>query len=259
MADKKDSDLPSVADILKKSGKANKPGLNEQYKRTQKNSPTRPEGLEELLKKGQKAHTSQPKIKKGGGARAANLPNIEALINARPQPKPSTKTNPSLSNNPRQSHEPLQKIIGSLSQKNTTSQSTQARDTGGHNKNRKVFSFALIGLLAVTFTVLFMRYQTQESLPESAVAQQLMSIVNGIENYRLERNRMPEMLAELPEFPQGAIEWPVDQYDIQLETSALELFLLKDSTGYIVMSRYGNEAWMYTEKGKPKLRKVPAR
>ena len=56
-------------------------------------------------------------------------------------------------------------------------------------------------------------------MPDYALAQQLMIVVNGIEKYRLENNKTPEKLSDLLEFPRGAVEWRIDQYNLQLEAS----------------------------------------
>ena len=105
----------------------------------------------------------------------------------------------------------------------------------------------------------FMSQHNQQSLPESVVVQQLKSIVDGTEKYHQENDRTPDKLSDLPEFPIGAVEWPVDQYELQLETSALEFFYFEDAKGYVVISRYEDEAWIYTNTGSPKIRRVPIR
>jgi hypothetical protein len=114
-------------------------------------------------------------------------------------------------------------------------------------------------VFVVVATSFFNAKKDLKRVPDSALAQQLMALVDGIERYRLENDKTPEKLSDLPEFPKGAVEWKIDQYDVQLEASALEFFFWEDFSGYIVVSRLGDEAWMYTDQGESKIRRVPAR
>jgi len=264
MADKKDknshtigNELPSVTDILRSSGDANKSDFDFHNKVIRQSTSEPPDNLDELLKKGHNKQGQVSKTKRTTDIRPLKLLDIEAIVNASPQRKALPKNTPIPSHKPERS---LHQIISSSRPENVVPQKNQTLDNGvGQYKKRKVLNFVLLGLLAVTIVGLFMRDQTQQQLPDSDVAQQLMVIVNGIERYRLENNRTPDKLSYLPEFPENAVEWAVDQYDIQLEATTLELFFWEDARGYIVMSRYDNEAWMYMEKGEPKIRRVPAR
>lgn len=59
-------------------------------------------------------------------------------------------------------------------------------------KYRKIFSIVIISVFIVIVTSFFYAKQDKVIAPESALAQQLMVVVNGIEKYRLENNKTPE-------------------------------------------------------------------
>lgn len=247
--------LPNLSDILKRGGVAHKSSFNDQNKDLRESVKTKPQSLDDLLRKGNNTQEQVSKIRKASNATNSSLPDIEALVSVRPQGAlVSTPKTMSVDKAERS----LDQVIDSFRSEDKVSQKNPSHNVGRY-ENHKVLSFALIGLLAVVVIGFLISQKGQQQLPESAVAQQLMDIVKGIEKYQLKNDRTPKKLSDLPEFPENAVEWPVDQYQIQLEASALELFYFEDVEGYVVMSRYGDEAWMYTEKGEPALRQVPAR
>lgn len=243
--------MPSLSDILREGLDANQQRLDGQRQGAGNRVQTPTESIDDLLKKGQKTRGRVVKENKNGDARVSDLPDLDSLVNSKAQRKSTPENPPAPSAKPDRS---LNQIINASRSEDAAAKEDQ-KQNGAKLKIRKLLGFAMIGLLVI----LAVRNQVQPTVPESTLAQQLLEIVGGVERYRLENNRMPKDLSTLAEFPEGAVEWSVDQYDMQLKTSALELFYWEDASGYIVMSRYGNEAWMYTENGKPKLRKIAAR
>lgn len=262
MADDKDNkpidrgnNLPSLSDVLKEGRSYNERRSDKQGQGFENSHKAQPETLNDLLKKGQGSQGFVEKSKKNRNKKISDLPDLESLVHTKTQRKSPPENTYAISTKP----------VKSLSQIIRSSQ-PEDKITRGNKKsridedtNRKFINFTLIGLLIVIVVGFTLKYQTQKMLPESALAQQLMLIAGGIDRYRLENNRSPKRLSVLPEFPDGAVEWPVDQYNIQLESNALELFYWEDARGYILILRFGGEAWMYTEKGIPKIRQVPER
>lgn len=249
------TDLPSLDDILKGVGYANKSSVNDQNEDLRESVKARPQSLNDLLKKGNNAQGKVSRRQKASNATSSSLPDIEALVSVRPQGAvvSTLKTMPV-----DKAERSLDQIMDSFRSEDKKSAENPSHKVARH-ENHKVLSFAVIGLLAAIVIGFLISQEDQQQIPESVVAQQLMDIVKGIEKYQLRNDRAPEKLSDLPEFPENAVEWPVDRYQIQLEASAFELFYFEDMEGYVVMSRYGDEAWMYTEKGEPALRQVPAR
>ena len=249
------TDLPSLDDILKRGGVAHKSSVNDQNEDLQKSVKARHQSLDKIKKKGNNAQGKVSRRQKTSNATNSSLPDIEALVSVRPQGAvvSTPKTMPV-----DKAERSLDQIMDSFRSEDKKSLENPSHKVARH-ENHKVFSFALIGLLAAIVIGFLISQKGQQQLPESVVAQKLMDIVKGIEKYQLKNDRTPKKLSDLPEFPENAVEWPVDRYQIQLEASALELFYFEDMAGYVVMSRYGDEAWMYTEKGEPVLRQVPAR
>lgn len=260
MADKKDKQSfnngthqPSLNDILKASSDTNKVSGSYQNRGAINGTSTDPKSLDEILNNGQKKH-----IVKAGVAHSAsssNLPSLDDLVNTGSHSKSSQQNTSSHSD---QSTKTIHQIINSTKVKDSPKQEKQVGGIVGQ-KRRKIFSIVIISVLVVIATSVFNSKQDKGIVPESALVQQLMVVVNGIEKYRLENNRTPEKLSDLVEFPSGAVEWRVDQYDLQLEASALEFFFWEDLNGYIVISRLGDEAWMYSNEGESKIKRVPAR
>lgn len=247
--------LPSLDDVLKGVGDANTSNPNGQNQGFQKRAQTKSESLDDLLKKGNNTKLQTSKTKRASEVRTSDLADIGELVNARPEETSASSQKATSAN---KSEKSLNQIIGSLQSEDKISQEKESLDVRGYNKSQ-VLSLAFIGLLVAIVIGVFMSQHNQQSLPESVVVQQLKSIVDGIEKYHQENDRTPDKLSDLPEFPIGAVEWPVDQYELQLETSALEFFYFEDAKGYIVISRYEDEAWLYTDTGNPKIKRVPIR
>lgn len=260
MADKKDKQSfnngthqPSLNDILKTSSDTNKVSGSYQNRGAINGTSTAPKSLDEILNNGQKKH-----IVKAGVAHSAsssNLPSLDDLVNTGSHSKSSQQNTSSHSD---QSTKTVHQIINSTRIEDAPKQEKKVGGIVGQ-KYRKIFSIVIISVFIVIVTSFFYAKQDKVIAPESALAQQLMVVVNGIEKYRLENNKTPEKLSDLLEFPREAVEWRIDQYNLQLEATVLEFFFWEDFNGYIVISRLGDEAWMYTEQGESKLKRVPAR
>jgi hypothetical protein len=96
-------------------------------------------------------------------------------------------------------------------------------------------------------------------VPDSEVARQLMIVVGGVESYKAANRTLPEHLSVLKEFPQGAVEFEMAQYDVQLADPKLELFYVAVDADYYVVARYYDEAWVYKGEHDPQLIRAPAR
>lgn len=260
MADKKDKQSfnngtrqPSLNDVLKTSSDSNKVSGSYQNRGVENGAATTPKSLDEILKKGQKKQLVKTGV--ASSLPSSNLPSLDDLVNTGTNSKSSQQRT---SSNKDQLTKTVHQIINSTRVEDAPKQEKRVEGVAGQ-RHRKIFSIVIITVLVVIATSFFNAKQEHEIVPESALAQQLMVVVNGIERYRLENNKTPEKLSDLPEFPKGAVEWKIDQYDVQLEASALEFFFWEDFSGYIVVSRLGDEAWMYTDQGESKIRRVPAR
>jgi competence protein ComGC len=260
MADKKDKQSfnngarqPSLNDVLKTSSEANQINGSYQNRGAENGAANTPKSLDEILNKGQKKQLM--KVGVSGSSSPSDLPRLDDLLNTGTNSKSSQKRDSSLRDHPAKT---VHQIISSTSSEDAPKQEKRVEGVTGQNY-RKIFSIAIIAVLVVIAISFFNAKQENERVPDSALAQQLMVVVNGIERYRLENNKLPGKLSDLPEFPKGAVEWKIDQYDLQLKASALEFFFWEDFSGYIVISRLGEEAWMYTDQGESKIRRVPAR
>lgn len=260
MADKKDKQSfnngthqPSLNDILKTSSDTNKVNDSYQNRGTINGTSIAPKSLNEILNKDKKKQIVNPSV--AHSVSSSNLPSLDDLVNTGSQSKSSQQHTSSHSD---QSTKTIQQIINSTKVKDSPKQDKQVGGIAGQ-KHRKTLSILIISVFIIITTSFFNAIQENEMVPESALAQQLMVVVNGIERYRLENNKTPEKLSDLPEFPKGAVEWKIDQYNLQLQASSLEFFFWEDFNGYIVLSRLGDEAWMYTDQGESKIKRVPAR
>jgi competence protein ComGC len=260
MADNKDkksfnkgTGQPSLNDVLKTSSEANKISGSYQNRGAENGAAVTPKSLDEILNKDQ----IKQLVKQGvaGSASPSDLPRLDDLVNTGTNSKSSQKRDSSHRDQPAKT---VHQIINSTKVEGASKQEKRVEGVAGQ-KHRKIISIVIITVFVVIATSFFNAKQDKEKVPESALAQQLMVVVNGIERYRLENNKTPEKLSDLPEFPKGAVEWKIDQYNLRLEASALEFFFWEDFNGYIVVSRLEDEAWMYTDQGNSKIRRVPAR
>ena len=260
MTDKKDKQSfnngarqPSLNDVLKTSIEANQISGNYQNRGAENGAAVTQKSLDEILNKDQKKQLVKPGVT--GSASPSDLPRLDDLLNTGTNSKSSQKRDSSHRDHPAKT---VHQIINTTRVEDAPKQEKPVEGVAGQ-RHRKIFSIVIIAVFVVIATSFFNAKQVKERVPESALAQQLMVVVNGIEKYRLENNKTPEKLSDLPEFPRGAVEWRIDQYNLQLEASALEFFLWEDFDGYIVVSRLGDEAWMYSDQGDSKIRRVPAR
>lgn len=126
-------------------------------------------------------------------------------------------------------------------------------------KRRKVIRIGgLVTVLLLISLGIFYK-ATVIPVPDSEVARQLMKVVEGIEDYRETNHELPDRLSVLDAFPKDAIEFRPQHYGVQLAAPKLELFYGAHTTGYFVIARYADEAWIYREKSKQKFQKVPSR
>lgn len=96
-------------------------------------------------------------------------------------------------------------------------------------------------------------------VPDSEVARQLMRVVKGVEKFKAGNRVLPDKLSTLKEFPQGAVEFEMKQYGVQLANPKLEFFYVTKGANYYVVARYYNEAWIYKGEKKPRLISATAR
>lgn len=259
MADKKNKQSfnngtgqPSLNDVLKMNRDSNKVKKS-QNRGVESGAATTPKSLDEILNKGQKKNLVKASVV--NSVASSNLPSLDDLVNTGIKSKSSQQHAASHKD---QLTKTVHQIINSTRVEDTPKQEKRV-EGDVRQRHRKIFSILIITVLVIIATRFFYAKQENERVPESALAQQLMVVVNGIERYRLENNKTPEKLSDLPEFPKMAVEWEIDQYDLQLETTTLEFLFWEDFNGYIVVSRLGDEAWMYTDQGESKITRVPAR
>ncbi|KPH93161.1 hypothetical protein AMS58_18535 [Pseudoalteromonas porphyrae] len=260
MADKKDKQSfnngthqPSLNDILKTNSNANKVSGSYNNRGANNGTTMTPQSLDEILNKDKKKQKVNPSV--ANSASLCDLPGLDDLVNIGSHSK-SFQQHTSSSRD--ESAKTIHQIINSTRIEDSAKQEKKIEGIVGQ-KHRKVLSIVIFLVFIIIATSFFNPKQDKGIAPEFALAQQLMVVVNGIEKYRLENNKTPEKLSDLVEFPSGAVEWRVDQYDLQLEASALEFFFWEDLNGYIVISRLGDEAWMYSNEGESKIKRVPAR
>jgi hypothetical protein len=119
-----------------------------------------------------------------------------------------------------------------------------------------VMLFTVI-LLSVVYLFIISKQSPEIDIPDSQVARQVMLVVENLEDYRKNNQSLPKGLAMLDNFPRDAVEWPLDNWGAQMMAPQFEFFFVTDAAGYVLIGRYGNEAWMYTEKEEPHLQRIP--
>lgn len=253
-----DGDLLTLTDILQKErGGEKKRDNNLKKVLLGKNDTDSPPSLNDLLEKDLDQWEERKTIDNGTTNRdpLSSLPDIKTLLPSQPLRKVGKPTKKIRSNKNQKS---LQESIVTAKVERKSEEKLAGSNSTGLRIGKHLI-IVLVALLTVTITTFFLSNKKKPAVPESLVARQLMSIVDGLEKYRSENNRLPDKLSDLLVFPRNAVEWPIEKYYVQLETPLLELFFAVDSEGYIVVARHENEAWTYTENATIALRKVPAR
>lgn len=262
MADNKDKKTlnkghkpPSLSALLKGNNETNTSNSNRHREGISNNPSVSPESLEQLLAKSNNKAANPSTIHGDNKKKSSDLPELSTLLGSGNQ---QNHTQVNTRNNSNKTEQSLQQIINSSPQKESK-KPRKKDDKVKPTKNNKVVKFAFVAVFIASIISYIMMAPNQPLVPNSDVAKQLMVIVDAIEKYQSENSRLPQKLSTLNEFPKGAVEWKIEQYDLQLESSTLELFLWSDASGYIVISRYADEAWMYSSNDEAKLKRIPAR
>ncbi|MGL5324625.1 MAG: hypothetical protein ACRC91_07895 [Aeromonas sp.] len=120
-------------------------------------------------------------------------------------------------------------------------------------RRRRYIALAAVGFIAALATMSF--FSQRQAMPDSEVARQLLVIAEDIEHYQAEHRQLPEKLSDLPRFPDSAVEWPIENYEVRLATPQLEFFFFNDPGSYVLIARFDDEVWVYDRGRSPPLRR----
>lgn len=120
-------------------------------------------------------------------------------------------------------------------------------------RRRRYIALAAVGLIAALATMSF--FSQRQAMPDSEVARQLLVIAEDIEHYQAEHRQLPEKLSDLPRFPDSAVEWPIENYEVRLAVPQLELFFLDVPGSYVLIARFDDEVWVYDRGRSQPLRR----
>lgn len=208
--------IPSLNALLRNKQAATKPG--------QKSKPAAGEfqgaakSLNDVLKvQGRAAHYDSGTAKPSAAGRPADsLPGVEALL-----------------------HAPRHAGGGPAGNATITRQRTGVQAATGRR------GLLVLGVAALFATAFLFHYWKNNSVPDSEVARQLLAVVADVDRYKAAQGQLPTQLSLLPSFPKDAVEWPIENYGVQLAAPKLEYFLVDAPGGYIVIARLANEVWVY--------------
>ncbi len=130
--------------------------------------------------------------------------------------------------------------------------------SSGLNKKRVFLSIAAAAIIFLGVLVFrFGLISPEAHKTDSFVAQYALEMANGLKRYREAYGFLPGKLSQFPEFPANAIEWDIQQYGVKLTTIKQEFFYIEMPRGFVVISRFNDEAWLYSEEDDS-LKKVAA-
>ena len=136
-----------------------------------------------------------------------------------------------------------------------------AAEPARHSRFHLPPGVALLAVLLVVVGGAFAIYQQQsgKAAAPTALAGQVTQLASAVDGYYQKNQSLPRTLGELEEFPEDAVEWPIDRYGVRLLERRTEYFFDGVSGyDYLIIGRHGEEAWAFVKGQAPELLKVPA-
>lgn len=164
---------------------------------------------------------------------------------------------------------PTSKVVTSLLHEHLSSASPHS-DTlvaSEKNPNRPISDRAssrehrwrpLAIVAALLVLVVVVGYWKGHGVPDSALARQLLAVAADVDKYKAAQGKLPAQLGLLPSFPEEAIEWPIENYGVQLPVPKPEYFMVDAPGGYILIAKYADEVWVYDSMKSSPLRREMA-
>jgi hypothetical protein len=127
------------------------------------------------------------------------------------------------------------------------------------------FRLPLQGIVLITLLVMcigfaIFQHQSGKVSYPSPLAAQVAQLASAVDAYYEKHRSLPQTLGELEMFPKDAVEWPIENYGVQLLEQRTEYFFSGSSSDdYLIIGRDGEEAWAFAKSQTPELLKVPAR
>lgn len=114
-------------------------------------------------------------------------------------------------------------------------------------------------LALVVVSLLVFQFLPRKTAVSSPIVSQVSELAAAVDAYYKQNGVLPKKLTVLPEFPEGAIEWPVENYGLRSMDKNPEFFF-DDESGYTyyIIGRQGEEAWAVVKGQQPELQQVPA-
>ncbi|MEY3372749.1 MAG: hypothetical protein RLZZ537_1217 [Pseudomonadota bacterium] len=123
----------------------------------------------------------------------------------------------------------------------------------------KLAKLGMLILALVVVSLLVFQFLPPKTAVSSPIASQVSELAAAVDAYYKQNGVLPKKLTDLPEFPEGAIQWPVENYGLRSMDNSPEFFF-GDESGYTyyIIGRQGEEAWAFAKGQQPELQQVPA-
>jgi hypothetical protein len=128
-----------------------------------------------------------------------------------------------------------------------------------HRLRPKLAKLGMLILALVVVSLLVFQFLPRKTAVSSPIASQVSELAAAVDAYYKQNGVLPKKLTDLPEFPEGAIQWPVENYGLRSTDNSPEFFF-GDESGYTyyIIGRQGEEAWAFAKGQQPELQQVPA-
>lgn len=183
------------------------------------------------------AHESLQALLSGAPNRAES-PTKSATRSSKTRPIEPTNMNSSVDTQLAKQSSPQAVAPATLT--NPDDPTTSAQRKGS---KRMLWLVGLIGMVSlVVWLSAFMQPEAEPNL--------LKRLAKGAEDHHELLGEYPQHLSDLKEFPDNALEWPIEYWQARNAHGLTEIFWINEGATFQIIIRIGPEAWLYDHDGR---------